>query len=62
MSERWLLLTMLSEDAGGLPPNAAIGTTVEDQERADLNVPYLLHAAGRTLDGVIHDALPEVPR
>lgn len=34
----------LSREAGGLPPNAAIGTTVEDQKRADQNVPTLLAA------------------
>lgn len=44
----WLLLTKrpqlivkLSDEAGGLPPNAAIGTTVEDQPRADTNLPAL---------------------
>lgn len=44
----WLLLTKrpqlivkLSDEAGGLPPNAAIGTTVEDQPRADANLPAL---------------------
>jgi protein gp37 len=48
----WLLLTKrpqliiwLSQVAGGLPPNAAIGTTVEDQERADRNVMALINAA-----------------
>jgi protein gp37 len=30
----------------GLPPNAAIGTTCEDQERADRNLTELLRAAG----------------
>jgi protein gp37 len=34
----------LSEAAGGLPSNAAIGTTIEDQKRADINVPALLAA------------------
>lgn len=29
------------------PSNAAIGTTVEDQTRADLNIPHLLHATDR---------------
>lgn len=38
----------LSEAAGGLPANAAIGTTIEDQERANLNVPHLLQAKGHT--------------
>lgn len=52
----WLLLTKrpqniikMSFDAGGLPTNAAIGTTVEDQKRADLNVPALV-AAKNELD------------
>lgn len=49
----WLLLTKRPQNilplAGGLPRygwprNAAIGTTVEDQERANLNIPELLHA------------------
>jgi len=47
----WLLLTKrpqlivkLSEAAGGLPANAAIGTTVEDQDRFDINVPALRKA------------------
>lgn len=34
----------LCVEAGGLPRNAAIGTTVEDQIRADVNVPALLEA------------------
>ena len=34
----------LTEEAGGLPPNVALGTTVEDQDRADMNVPALLWA------------------
>lgn len=34
----------LAEAAGGLPANAAIGTTVEDQKRADMNVTALLYA------------------
>lgn len=38
-------IARLAEEAGGLPPNAAIGTTVEDQERADRNVPDLLEAS-----------------
>ncbi|MCM2455331.1 phage Gp37/Gp68 family protein [Rhizobium sp. CG4] len=48
----WLLLTKrpqniskMAETAGGLPPNAAIGSTVEDQQRADINVPALLQAS-----------------
>ncbi len=47
----WLLLTKrpqniikMAEAAGGLPPNAAIGATCEDQKRADINVPHLLEA------------------
>lgn len=47
----WLLLTKrpmniarLSAKAGGLPPNAAIGTTVEDQPRANTNIPALIRA------------------
>lgn len=47
----WLLLTKrpqniikMAEAAGGLPPNAAIGTTVEDQKRADQNVFHLVRA------------------
>lgn len=35
----------LAEAAGGLPTNAAIGTTIEDQKRADTNLPHLLIAA-----------------
>lgn len=47
----WLLLTKRPQNIVRLfgaacdmawPSNAAIGTTVEDQERADLNVPHLL--------------------
>lgn len=48
----WLLLTKrpqniarMAEKAGGLPENAAIGTTVEDQPRANINVPALLQAS-----------------
>lgn len=47
----WLLLTKrpqniirLSLLAGGLPWNVALGTTVEDQPRAGLNLPHLLAA------------------
>lgn len=50
----WLLLTKrpqniikLSEAAGGLPANAALGTTIEDQIRADQNVPHLYAASIR---------------
>jgi protein gp37 len=48
----WLLLTKrpqnavaMSEAAGGLPGNVALGTTCEDQERANRNVRHLLDAA-----------------
>lgn len=48
----WLLLSKrpqnavaMSEAAGGLPSNAALGTTCEDQERANRNVRHLLDAA-----------------
>jgi protein gp37 len=34
-------IVKLSEAAGGLPENAALGTTVEDQQRADINLPAL---------------------
>jgi protein gp37 len=37
-------IVKLSDAAGGLPRNAALGTTVEDQKRADINVPHLLAA------------------
>jgi protein gp37 len=48
----WLLLTkrpqniikMVAAIDGGLPPNAALGTSVEDQVRFDLNVPALRNA------------------
>lgn len=47
----WLLLTKrpqliidLTDDAGGLPSNAALGTTAEDQERWDHNIGHLLAA------------------
>lgn len=35
----------MSALAGGLPPVCAIGTTVEDQTRADMNVPAILSAS-----------------
>lgn len=48
----WLLLSKrpqnmqkLCMEAGGLPANAALGTTAEDQARANINVPALLDAA-----------------
>lgn len=34
-------IVKLSDAAGGLPRNAALGTTVEDQKRADINLPAL---------------------
>ncbi|MDB5522808.1 MAG: hypothetical protein JWM58_571 [Rhizobium sp.] len=34
-------IVKLSDAAGGLPANAALGTTVEDQKRADINLPAL---------------------
>ncbi len=51
----WLLLTKrpqniadMADDAGGLPANAAIGTTAEDQQRWDINIPALLAAKAET--------------
>lgn len=50
----WQLLTKrpqniikMCEAAGGLPSNAAIGTTVENQEQADIRIPALLEAAAK---------------
>lgn len=47
----WLLLTKRPEliieraaDAGGLPPNVALGTTAEDQTRWDHNIGHLIAA------------------
>jgi protein gp37 len=37
----------LSQAAGGLPSNAAIGTSVEDKKRAYINVPAILEASER---------------
>ncbi|KQV43255.1 MULTISPECIES: DUF5131 family protein [unclassified Rhizobium] len=34
-------IVKLADAAGGLPKNAALGTTVEDQKRADANLPAL---------------------
>lgn len=45
LTKRPSMIAKLAAEAGGLPPNAAIGTTVEDQERADRNVPDLLEAS-----------------
>lgn len=51
----WLLLTKrpqliidLADDAGGLPANAALGTTAEDQERWDRNIGELVNAKAVT--------------
>ena len=51
----WLLLTKrpqniayMAEEAGGLPPNVALGTTAEDQQRWDVNIPELLAAKAET--------------
>lgn len=51
----WLLLTKrpmniikMSAAAGGLPANAAIGTTVEDQIRANKNIIHLIEAKNKT--------------
>ena len=41
LTKRPQLIVKLSDAAGGLPSNAAIGTTVEDQKRADVNLPAL---------------------
>ncbi|SMD18250.1 phage Gp37/Gp68 family protein [Rhizobium sp. RU36D] len=40
-------IVRLSMEAGGLPVNAALGTTCEDQPRADKNLPALLSAHDR---------------
>ncbi len=40
-------IVKLAEAAGGLPDNAALGTTMEDQPRADINLPHLLIAAAK---------------
>lgn len=37
-------IVKLAEAAGGLPRNAAIGTTIEDQKRTNINVPALIEA------------------
>lgn len=41
LTKRPQLIVKLADAAGGLPPNAAIGTTVEDQTRANINLPAL---------------------
>jgi protein gp37 len=47
----WLLLSKrpqniieMCKEAGGMPPNVALGTTIEDQKRAEMNVPHLIAA------------------
>src|SRR3546814_9067951 len=40
-TKRPQLIVKLADAAGGLPPNAALGTTVEDQKCADINLPAL---------------------
>lgn len=44
LSKRPQNAVAMAEAAGGLPGNAALGATVEDQKRADINVPALLRA------------------
>lgn len=44
LTKRPQMILDLAREAGGLPPNAAIGTTVEDQKRFDINVPALRRA------------------
>ncbi|MBZ5761534.1 phage Gp37/Gp68 family protein [Rhizobium sp. VS19-DR104.2] len=41
LTKRPQMIVKLSDAAGGLPANAALGTTVEDQQRADINLPAL---------------------
>jgi protein gp37 len=41
LTKRPQLIVKLADAAGGLPANAAIGTTAEDQKRADINLPAL---------------------
>lgn len=38
------IIKFVTDDFGSLPQNVALGTTVEDQPRANLNVPWLLRA------------------
>lgn len=49
LTKRPQLIVDLSREAGGLPPNAAIGTTAEDDKRFDMNVSSL-RKAKRLLD------------
>jgi protein gp37 len=44
LTKRPQMIERLAEEAGGLPPNCALGTTVEDQERA-INLFHLACAA-----------------
>lgn len=44
LSKRPQNAVAMAEAAGGLPSNAALGATVEDQKRANINVPHLLLA------------------
>jgi protein gp37 len=41
LTKRPQLIVKLADAVGGLPSNAALGTTVEDQKRADINLPAL---------------------
>lgn len=41
-------IVKMAEESGGLPENAAIGTTIEDQKRADINIPALVRAKHET--------------
>jgi protein gp37 len=41
LTKRPQMIVKLSDAAGGLPANAALGTTVEDQKRADMNLAAL---------------------
>lgn len=41
LTKRPQMIVKLSDAAGGLPANAALGTTAEDQKRADQNLPAL---------------------
>lgn len=42
-------IVKLADAAGGLPRNAAIGTTIEDQKRADINELALVNAASEVM-------------
>lgn len=47
LTKRPANILYMVDDAGGLPPNVALGTTVEDQLRADRNIPELIAAKRR---------------